>query len=980
MPRLFISHSSVDNVAALAFQRWLIANGWDQEDVFIDLHGIGAGERWRDTLRKANASCEAVILLASPDSLDSKECQREINLAEDLGKPILVVILRDLGNDDARLARFADTQFVNLSAEPLERMEPFEHLAQVHRVSFNLSALLSIKRSLEARGIAPGSFVWQPHKLPDGTLAGPYPGLAAFSEDDAGIFFGREAEIASGLAKLRQMRRRRSPRVLVIQAASGAGKSSYLRAGLWPRLARDPDYVPLAVLRPALGILTGPDGFGRRFAPWLEKHGRKMAPADIHARMFQAGDTALADLIADATALATSVRRAGMPDARAPAPVIAIDQGEELFAPENAAESERLLAMLASLLKAPPADVDPYVLLTIRADSVEALWQRLPALGLDAPETLPLLPLAPDAYRDIILKPAAVYSSRVRQITVEPELVAALAGNTGGADALPLLAFTLERLFGEAGTDGKLTLARYEGMGGLEGSIDRALAEARRKAGSAGSEQALHDLFIPQLATWDPAANAAKRLVAKETELTAGDRAPLAPLANALVDARLLTRGRDTIEVAHEALLRRPPIAGWLDGHKDALKLRDDVLKEAKEWSDRGMQTADLVRRGERLNMAEQIGSSTIFKAALAPASGYLAACRKDENAVVRVAGRRRAAIYTLMLGVIGALTAVIYKEPLLAFAHEITTVRPYIAASITPHLLTTDRERALKPREPFRECEKLCPEMVVIPAGTFVMGSPDGKTAVIGLDGKPKDVPLAPAEKGREADEGPQREVAIAAFAAGKHEVTFADYEECVRLKGCVPVSDSGYGTGRRPVINISWNEATRYVEWLARVTGKPYRLLTEAEWEYAARAGATTAYSFGNDERKLCDHANFADLTLREVAPAGWVTSDACKDGQSVTARVGSYSANAFELFDMHGNVNEWTADCYVNSYEGAPNDGSFRQTTECKLRVARGGSWNSDPQNLRAALRIRDAPDLRFNSLGFRVGRSLFPPRTL
>ena len=96
MPRLFISHSSKDNVSALAFQRWLVANGWAKEDVFIDLHGIGAGERWRDTLRKANASCEAVVLLASPASLDSPECQREMNLAEDLGKEVIVAILRDL--------------------------------------------------------------------------------------------------------------------------------------------------------------------------------------------------------------------------------------------------------------------------------------------------------------------------------------------------------------------------------------------------------------------------------------------------------------------------------------------------------------------------------------------------------------------------------------------------------------------------------------------------------------------------------------------------------------------------------------------------------------------------------------------------------------------------------------------------------------------------------------------------------------------
>jgi len=313
------------------------------------------------------------------------------------------------------------------------------------------------------------------------------------------------------------------------------------------------------------------------------------------------------------------------------------------------------------------------------------------------------------------------------------------------------------------------------------------------------------------------------------------------------------------------------------------------------------------------------------------------------------------------MLGVIGALTAVIYKEPLLALAHEITTVRPYIAANITPHLLSDDAERGLKPGETFRECASACPEMVVIPAGTFIMGSPE-------------------SEKGREADEGPQREVTISQpFAVGKFEVTFDDYEECVRLKGCVPVSDSGYGTGRKPVINISWDEARQYVAWLARMTGKPYRLLTEAEWEYAARAGATTAYSFGDDERELCEHANFADLTLRQVAPAGWVTSDACEDNQTVTALVGSYSANDFGLFDMHGNVNEWTEDCYANSYEGAPPDASARQTADCKLRVARGGSWYSGPQVLRAALRNRYAPDFRSSSLGFRVGRSLLPPRT-
>ena len=163
LPRLFVSHSSKDNVQALAFQHWLMASGWSEEDVFIDLHGIGAGERWRETLRKANAACEAVLLLASPDALDSPECQRELNLAEDLGKEIIVAILRDLGKDDPRLARWADRQFVDLSAQPTERMEPFEHDGRVQRVEFNPAALASIKARLAHLGIAPDSFAWTPH-------------------------------------------------------------------------------------------------------------------------------------------------------------------------------------------------------------------------------------------------------------------------------------------------------------------------------------------------------------------------------------------------------------------------------------------------------------------------------------------------------------------------------------------------------------------------------------------------------------------------------------------------------------------------------------------------------------------------------------------------------------------------------------------------------------------------------------------------
>jgi formylglycine-generating enzyme required for sulfatase activity len=979
VPRLFISHSSKDNIEALAFQRWLLANGWSEEDVFIDLNGIGAGERWRESLRKANTACEAVILLASPDSLDSKECQREMNFAEDLGKEILVAILKDLKKDDPRLSHYANRQLVDLSAKPTERMKAFEYDGKVRDVEFHLHALQPIKARLTHLGIAPNSFSWEPKGE-----AGPYPGLAAFTEQDAGIFFGREADIMVGMTEIRLLRRRRAPRTLVIEAASGAGKSSFLRAGLWPRLSRDPDFAPLAILRPAQGILTGPDGFGRKLATWFERHGKMKLAGDIHTSIGGEGaEAAFAGLIAEATDISATIRRAGAPEARPPALLIAIDQGEELFAAENEAESQRFLSFLASVLRDPPAGVDPYALITIRADSVESLLQRWPALSLDTPRSLYLPPLSPSAYRDVIVKPAVVYSERVRRLIIEPVLVDTLVKDSAGADALPLLAFTLEKLFSEFGAGGELTLERYTAMGGVDGSIDRTLGEAR-KAGAGGNMENLHCLFVPGLTTWDPAASAAKRLVAKEAELTGGERKSLAPLANALVEARLLTRNRDTLEVAHEALLRRPPIDGWLEQQKDALKLRDDVLKEAGEWAAQGKDARDLVRRGERLKMALDLLAAPDFAAALAPAKDYLGACEKTEKTARRRARRIQAISYALLLGVIASLAGIIEKEWISEQIHSVLTMPLYLATNINPYLLSREKEKALKGGDTFRECKEHCPWMVVIPAGTFVMGSPDGETPVIGLDGKPKSGPLAPKEEGRGNNEGPQHEVKIPrAFAAGKYTVTFDEWDECVALGGCPQLSDSGYGRGRKPVINVSWDDAKKYVAWLSLMTGKDYRLLSEAEWEYAARAGTKTAYSFGDNyppSKTICKFANFADLSFRrEVEKIGLNvrTSDECDDGVGgKPAPVGKYKPNGFGLHDMHGNVYQWTADCFKEDYKDVAADGSPVTDGDCKLHVARGGAWNYAPEVLRSAYRSRSTHDYRDNNLGFRVARSVPP----
>ena len=241
-----------------------------------------------------------------------------------------------------------------------------------------------------------------------------------------------------------------------------------------------------------------------------------------------------------------------------------------------------------------------------------------------------------------------------------------------------------------------------------------------------------------------------------------------------------------------------------------------------------------------------------------------------------------------------------------------------------------------------FRDCA-WCPEMMVVPAGSFLMGSPA-------------------SEEGRDVDEGPVHRVTIAApFAVGKHEVTFAEWDACRTDGGCMHhPDDEGWGRDRRPVINVSWDDAGAYVRWLSRETGERYRLLSESEWEYAARSGSQTRYAWGNEVER--NRANCDGCGSR------W-------DGKS-TAPVGSFAANAFGLHDLHGNVREWVKDCWNGSYAGAPADGTAWASGNCDLREARGGSWFYFSRHLRSADRNGYTSGARLNYVGFRVARELTP----
>ena len=232
-----------------------------------------------------------------------------------------------------------------------------------------------------------------------------------------------------------------------------------------------------------------------------------------------------------------------------------------------------------------------------------------------------------------------------------------------------------------------------------------------------------------------------------------------------------------------------------------------------------------------------------------------------------------------------------------------------------------------------FRDCDE-CPEMVVVPSGSFTMGS-------------------------LSYDEGPQHVVRIDySLAVGVYEVTFAEWAACVADGGCreyVP-DDGGWGRGNRPVINVSWQDAQSYVRWLSEKTAKSYRLLSESEWEYVARAASTTRYSWGDGvgrNRANCDGCG-----------SQW-------DNEK-TAPVGVFSANRWDLYDLHGNVWEWVEDCRNDSYVGAPIDGSAWESGDCDNRVLRGGSWDYGPRNLRSANRYWRSTVIRYYNYGFRVAR--------
>jgi formylglycine-generating enzyme required for sulfatase activity len=956
MSRLFISHSSANNSEAVAIRDWLAREGWDE--VFLDLdpaRGIAAGERWERALNEAASRCEAVMFLISRAWLDSRWCFKEFNLARRLNKRLFGVLIEAIPLADLPEDLSGTWQVVDLASghdhEMFRVVLPRTH-EEAH-VTFSREGLVRLHGGLARAGLEPRFFNWPPKDDPERP---PYRGLRPLEAEDAGIFFGRDAPTVEALDRLRGLREAAAPRLLVILGASGSGKSSFLRAGILPRLARDDrDFLPLPVIRPEQAALTGDAGLVPALETALAAHGLTHRRADIRKAVAGGAEVVrpLLQQFAEKAFACMLAKEAAAPD---PTIVIAIDQAEELFTADGLAEGEALLTLLRDLAAEDRPGI--IVLFTIRSDSYDRLETAKPLEGLPQ-QTLPLLPMPRGAYQTVIEGPAERLATTTRRLRIEPQLTQRLLEDIekgGGSDALPLLAFTLEQLYRDYGGLGALTAADYTAFGGIGGAIEAAVERALKAADAdpripRNREARLALLrrgLIPWLAGIDPETGSPRRRIARRADIPP----EAAPLVQLFVEQRLLVTdvvgGTDehTIEPAHEALLRQwSLLRGWLADDTALLRIMEGVKSSAKDWAGQGKTSAWLTHTGSRLEAAEQLRTRPDLAANLtATDRNYLAACRK---AVIATRRRRRSVqvlIYLLLLGIIGGLVGWIEQAAIRSEWRWYWIEQPFAAAKVLPYVLKPNDAAALRAGATFAECapdqgKDYCPTMVVVPPGTFTMGSPSG-------------------ESGRWDNEGPQHTVTIARpFAVAKFELTFDEWETCVTEGDCDEVSDTSWGRGSRPVINITWYDAQRYIGWLAKMTGKPYRMLTEAEYEYATRAGTQTAYPWGDEVGE--NNANCNGCVSK------WGSS---------TVPVGSFPPNKLGLYDMNGNIWSWLQDCLHGDYAGAPSDGSEWTGGDCSSRVIRSGSWYVNPPSIRSAFRNWYPPDSRNQFTGLRLSRTL------
>ncbi len=569
------------------------------------------------------------------------------------------------------------------------------------------------------------------------------------------------------------------------------------------------------------------------------------------------------------------------------------DQWEELFTLSQDDAVRR--CFIDNILKA-TATTKLCVVLTLRGDFFGRAVTGYRSLSDRLQGVLVNLgPMKREELRLAIEEPA----KRV-ELTFEAGLVDLILEQVGDEPGhLPLLEFVLRRLW-EDRQGGELHHAAYQAMGQLEGAI-ATKAESIYSRLNGHDQRRVQQIFLRLVRPGDGEADTRRRATSSElgTEMQ--------NLVKALADERLVVTSRvtgseeDTIEVSHEALIRHwSQLKSWVEADRQFLVWQQRLSAMKKEW-EASQRSADFLLRG--LPLRDALAWLKEKPDSFSPEERAFVIASHRHKLVQRSAA---ATVAALVLLVVGVPVAWMWKEGVtVQYATSIVLARLHLRSVAEP-------------------------DMVKIPGGPYQQGSPS------------------------QSDEGPVHQVIIKPFAMGKYEVTFAEYDRYVELTGSRRPSDENWGREKRPVINVSWEDANAYAKWLSQATGTQYRLPTESEWEYAARSGGKDETWAGTSkESDLKDYAVY---------------------GSDKTEPVGEpRKPNGLGLYDMSGNVWEWVEDCWHNTYEQAPTDGTAwleAGNGDCGLRVLRGGSWNGAPVNLRSSLRNWITTVYRLNFLGFRL----------
>ena len=668
MSRVFVSHSSRDNRQAIAVMRWLeVAEPGLVGEIFLDLDqdtGIRTGQRWTQALWQANARCEAVVCLLSASWVASPECRAEFRQAEGMGKPILCARIEPF--DEAEVTRA--WQRCDLFGDgPTTEVAIGDGEAPVRLLDEGLQRLLT---GLRAVGVGADSFAWPP---PEDPKRSPYRGWQPLESVDAAVYFGRDAQIVRALDELDEMRRDGRERMFVILGASGVGKSSFLRAGLLPRLQRDDRrFLTMPILRPERRALTGDSGLARSI---------HRLRADVGLAQPSLG--AIKNAITDPQRVrawlteAVGAARGQLMDASESSPlptlVLPVDQAEELFGSDAGVEAQQFLTVLAALLT--ESDLLPLnmlVVATIRSDRYEPL-QMAPQLSAVQSHLFDRLKPMPSAqFTEVICGPARRSAESGSSVVLSAELVERLAEDASlGADTLPLLALTLSRLYEDyAGTGDTVTVDNYEAMGGIRRVVQTEIDTLLSADPSLRSEELrrLRAAFIPWLATVDADTEKPMRRIARWADLPEDSH----DLVNAFVTRRLLVKGeRDgqvVVEVALESLLQQwDELADWLRIEAVNLRATDALERAVISWERSGRHD-DWLLDGERLTEAETLCAHAGFGARLNPAGEFVLASRRRSNQKLEnekrdaqahaTSLRRRSQILSLLLVLIVAVAA----------------------------------------------------------------------------------------------------------------------------------------------------------------------------------------------------------------------------------------------------------------------------------------------------------------------------------